>query len=172
MKHHSSMSKKTYKKILSHDEALLCRAEKFNKRDETLHDHTRQRCFERRFLSRDLPDSKAAHADFSDGGKSAAQMYAFDLPELYHTQNWYDEVLEKAARILPNKLRYLRKLLFNIYKYRGDKAEIRSQTYEGKDPFSKKIYERYRRDSKKLLKFFTRPSILAKMRVLRSKIEA
>ena len=171
-KHHSSMSKKTYKKILSHDEALLCRAKKFKKRDEARDDHTLQRSFERRFESRDMPDSEAARAGYSDGGKGVWLLTAFDAPEYYHTRNWYDAVLEKAARILPNELRYLHKLLFNIYKYRGDKAEIRARTYEGEDPESWAVYKKYWRDRKKLLNFFTRPSILAKMRVLRSEIKA
>ena len=164
------MSKKTYKKILSHDEALLCRAKKFKKRDEYDHDHTRQRCFERRFVSRDLPKSKAANADFSDGGKCAAQMYAFDLPELYHTQNWYDEIINYAQAIMPKPLWKYRKLLRNIYKYRGNSIEIKAHTWPKEDPYSIKIRHKYSRGVKKILKFFESPSTLAKMRVLRSKI--
>ena len=165
------MSKKTYKKILSHDEALLCRAEKFKKWHEVRDDHTIQRSFERRFVSRDLPDSKAAHADYSDGGKSAAQIYAFDLPELYHTQNWYDEVIYHAQRMLPKKLCKYRLLLVNCYKYRGNSIEIKAYTWPKENPTSPKTCMQYSRSVKKILKFFTRPSVLAKMRVLRSKIK-
>ena len=165
------MSEKIYKVKLSPDAALLRRAERFRKRDEYNRDHTRQREFEAKFLSRDMPDSKAARADFSDGGRQARQMYTFDLPENCHFENWYDEVIRYAMAIMPKDLWQYRKLLWNLYKYRGNSIEVKANTWPSQDPHSVKIRHKFSRGVRKILKFFSAPKTLIQMRVFRSKIK-
>ena len=163
------MSEKTYKKKLSHDEALLRRAEKFRKWHDYKRDHTRQREFEAKFLHRDMPGSKAARADFSDGGRQARQMYAFDLQENCHCQNWYDEVVRYAMAIMPKHLWQYRKLLWNLYKYRGNSIEVKANTWLKENPTTTKVCMKFKRGVRKMLKFFSAPKTLAQMRVFRVK---
>ena len=94
--------------------ALLRKAEHDRLVNEAKHDQTRQRRFERGFLSRDLPDSKAARADASDGGRLTARLVAgLDAPTRRERQI---AAVNTAAARLPRKPGWLRKLLWAIFR--------------------------------------------------------
>ena len=94
--------------------AVLRKAEHDRLVNETKHDHTRQREFERRFLSRDLADSKAARSDASDGGRCVLRLVArLDAPTRRERQI---AAVNVAAAKLPRKPGWLRKLLWGIFR--------------------------------------------------------
>ena len=93
--------------------AYLRIAERNRKVDEVRQDHTRQREFEKRFESRDLPNSRAAIADMSDGGRAAKSMGCRLDPKPKIDK---DAILKKAASSLPMKPAILKKLLWAIYR--------------------------------------------------------
>ena len=94
--------------------AVLRKAEHDRLVNETKHDHTRQREFERRFLSRDLADSKAARSDASDGGRCVLRLVArLDAPTRRERQI---AAINAAAARLPRKPGWLRKLLWGIFR--------------------------------------------------------
>ncbi|MCR5414937.1 MAG: hypothetical protein K6F50_09480 [Kiritimatiellae bacterium] len=96
------------------ERALLARAERNRICDETRNDRTRQRTFERRFESRDLPDSRAAFADASDAGWMS-RMIERSLDAEY--RRWAREFrLQSAAASLPRRPGMLRRLLWAIYR--------------------------------------------------------
>ena len=89
-------------------------AERNRRVNEAKHDQTRQRRFERIFLSRDLPDSKAARADASDGGRLTARLVEeIDAPTRRERQI---AAVNLAAAKLPRRSGWLRKLLWAIFR--------------------------------------------------------
>ena len=105
--------------------ALLRKAEHNRQADEARHDHTRQREFERRFLSRDLPDSKAARADASDAGRLVeATIARLDAPTRRERQI---AALNAAAAKLPRKSGWLRKLLWAIFRNGSDREQTMAE---------------------------------------------
>ena len=89
-------------------------AERNRRANEAKHDQTRQRQFERNFLSRDLPDSKAARADASDGGRLTARLVeGLDAPTRRERQI---AAINAAAAKLPRRSGWLRKLLWAIFR--------------------------------------------------------
>lgn len=105
--------------------ALLRKAEHDRLADEARHDTTRQRLFERRFLSRDLPDSKAARADASDGGRLVAATVArLDAPMRRERQI---AAVNAAAAKLPRKFSWLRKLLWAIFRNGSDREQTMAE---------------------------------------------
>ena len=89
-------------------------AERNRRVNEAKHDQTRQRRFERNFLSRDLPDSKAAPADASDGGRLTARLVEeIDAPTRRERQI---AAVNLAAAKLPRRSGWLRKLLWAIFR--------------------------------------------------------
>ena len=89
-------------------------AERNRRVNEAKHDQTRQRRFERNFLSRDLPDSKAARADASDGGRLTARLFEeIDAPTRRERQI---AAVNLAAAKLPRRSGWLRKLLWAIFR--------------------------------------------------------
>ena len=89
-------------------------AERNRRVNEAKHDQTRQRRFERNFLSRDLPDSKAACADASDGGRLTARLVEeIDAPTRRERQI---AAVNLAAAKLPRRSGWLRKLLWAIFR--------------------------------------------------------
>ena len=89
-------------------------AERNRRVNEAKHDQTRQRRFERNFLSRDLPDSKAARADASDGGRLTARLVeGIDAPTRRERQI---AAINAAAAKLPRRSGWLRKLLWAIFR--------------------------------------------------------
>ena len=89
-------------------------AERNRRVNEAKHDQTRQRRFERNFLSRDLPDSKAARADASDGGRLPARLVEeIDAPPRRERQI---AAVNLAAAKLPRRSGWLRKLLWAIFR--------------------------------------------------------
>ena len=89
-------------------------AERNRRVNEAKHDQTRQRRFERNFLSRDLPDSKAARADASDGGRLTARLVEeIDAPTRRERQI---AAVNLAAAKLPRRSGWLRKLLWAIFR--------------------------------------------------------
>ena len=89
-------------------------AERNRRANEAKHDQTRQRRFERNFLSRDLPDSKAARADASDGGRLTARLVeGLDAPTRRERQV---AAINAAAAKLPRRSGWLRKLLWGIFR--------------------------------------------------------
>ena len=93
--------------------AYLRIAERNRKVDEVRQDHTRQREFEKRFESRDLPNSRAAIADMTDGGRAAKSMGCRLDPKPKIDK---DAIIRKAALRLPRKPPILQKLLWAIYR--------------------------------------------------------
>ena len=94
--------------------ALLRKAEHDRLVNEAKHDQTRQRRFERGFLSRDLPDSKAARADAADGGRLTARLVeGIDAPTRRERQI---AAINVAAAKLPRRSGWLRKLLWGIFR--------------------------------------------------------
>ena len=89
-------------------------AERNRRVNEAKHDQTRQRRFERNFLSRDLPDSTAARADASDGGRLTARLVEeIDAPTRRERQI---AAVNLAAAKLPRRSGWLRKLLWAIFR--------------------------------------------------------
>lgn len=89
-------------------------AERNRRVNEAKHDQTRQRRFERNFLSRDLPDSKAARADASDGERLTARLVEeIDAPTRRERQI---AAVNLAAAKLPRRSGWLRKLLWAIFR--------------------------------------------------------
>lgn len=89
-------------------------AERNRRVNEAKHDQTRQRRFERNFLSWDLPDSKAARADASDGGRLTARLVEeIDAPTRRERQI---AAVNLAAAKLPRRSGWLRKLLWAIFR--------------------------------------------------------
>ena len=94
-------------------------AERNRRANEAKHDQTRQRQFERNFLSRDLPDSMAARADASDGGRLAARLVeGIDAPTRRERQI---AAINVAAAKLPRRSGWLRKLLWGIFRNGKDR---------------------------------------------------
>ena len=124
--------------------ALLRKAEHARIVNEVRHDHTRQREFERRFLSRDLPDSKAARADASDGGRLAAATFA-RLDARTRRERQIAAINEAAAK-LPRKSGWLRKLLWAIFRNGSDREQTMAELHISKST--------YWRGVKFLLKFY------------------
>ena len=82
--------------------------------NEARDDQTRQRKFERSFESRDLPDSEAARADASDGGRLTARLVEeIDAPTRRERQI---AAVNLAAAKLPRRSGWLRKLLWAIFR--------------------------------------------------------
>ena len=105
--------------------ALLRKAEHARIVNEVRYDHTRQREFERRFLSRDLPDSKAARADASDGGRQTTAIFArLDASTRRDRQI---AALNAAAAKLPRKSGWLRKLLWAIFRNGSDREQTMAE---------------------------------------------
>ena len=99
--------------------AILRKAEHDRRVNEAKHDQTRQRRFERNFLSRDLPDSKAARADASDGGRLTTRLVAgLDAPTRRERQI---AAVNTAAARLPRRPGWLRKLLWAIFRNGKDR---------------------------------------------------
>ena len=61
--------------MTTHERNLLRRAEKCRRANEYAHDQTRQRRFERRFLSLDCPDANGDPFDYGDCGRAARRMF-------------------------------------------------------------------------------------------------
>ncbi len=100
--------------------ALIHRAEKFRKANEYLEDQTRQRAFERKFVSRDMPNSSAAIADYSDGGRSVATTIRnIDAPARKAMRL---NCIRRMAVRLPNS-GILRSLLWAIYRNGSNRRE-------------------------------------------------
>ena len=105
--------------------ALLRKAERDRIVNEAKHDQTRQREFERRFLSRDLPDSQAARADASDAGRLVAATVArLDAPTRRERQI---AAVNTAAARLPRKSGWLRKLLWAIFRNGSDREQTMAE---------------------------------------------
>ena len=105
--------------------ALLRKAERDRIADEAKHDRTRQRRFERAFLSRDLPDSKAARADASDRGRQvSATVTRVDAPTRRERQI---AAVNVAAAMLPRKSGWLRKLLWAIFRNGSDREQTMAE---------------------------------------------
>ena len=107
--------------------ALLRKAEHDRLVNEAKHDQTHQRRFERGFLSRDLPDSKAARADASDGGRQTAATFArLDASTRRERQI---AALNAAAAKLPRKSGWLRKLLWAIFRNGSDRERTMAELH-------------------------------------------
>ena len=105
--------------------ALLRKAEHDRLVNEAKHDQTHQRRFERNFLSRDLPDSKAARADASDGGRQTSDLVAgIDAPTWRERQI---AAINAAAARLPRKPGWLRKLLWAIFRNGSDREQTMAE---------------------------------------------
>ena len=105
--------------------ALLRKAEHDRLVNEAKHDQTRQRRFERGFLSRDLPDSKAARADASDQGRQTSDLVAgIDAPTRRERQI---AAVNEAAAKLPRKSGWLRKLLWAIFRNGSDRERTMTE---------------------------------------------
>ena len=89
-------------------------AERNRRVNEAKHDQTRQRRFERNFLSRALPDSEVARSDASDGVRLTARLVEeIDAPTRRERQI---AAVNLAAAKLPRRSGWLRKLLWAIFR--------------------------------------------------------
>ena len=61
--------------MTAQEKNLVRRAEKFDNANAYAHDQTRQRRFERRFLSLDRPDADGNPFDYGDCGREARKLY-------------------------------------------------------------------------------------------------
>lgn len=61
--------------MTAQEKNLVRRAEKFDHANACAHDQTRQRRFERRFLSLDCPDADGNLFDYGDCGRAAKRMF-------------------------------------------------------------------------------------------------
>ena len=93
--------------------------------DEMRHDQTRQREFERRFESRDLPDSRAARADASDNSRAINRLVRqMDEPV---RQKLREMRVNQAAASLPRTSAWLRPLLWAIYRNGSNRKKTMSE---------------------------------------------
>jgi hypothetical protein len=130
-----SISEKTM-----NEKHLLCRAEHNRRVNEAIHDHTRQREFERAFESRDLPGSRAAIADKAVCDRNfEAMIRRLDAP---FERKRRDEAIRRAAGRVQGTLK---KVLWAAYRGRTRKERIR---------LSGVSESSYLRGLKKLLKVF------------------
>ena len=90
---------------------LLRRAERNRIANEARDDQTRQRKFERAFESRDLPDSEAARADASDGGRCVRKI-EIRLDSGYHRER-RERLIRQAAVGLSGTLK---RILWGIFR--------------------------------------------------------
>ena len=73
--------------MTSHETNLVRRAEKFSRANEVAHDQTRQRRFERGFLSLDRPDENGVMWDYGDCGRAMRRMFRdIDAPYREHVR--------------------------------------------------------------------------------------
>jgi len=131
------------KRPIRNGRAYLRRSEHNRLANDTKHDQTRQRRFERKFESRDLPDSRAARAGATDGGRQAAATRNY---ETRRNAEWYEAKVREAAARLPRRLKRFRALLWAIYRNGRERRVSIAElgTSEGW----------YRWGLKKLLKFY------------------
>ena len=90
---------------------LLRRTEHNRIANEARDDQTRQRKFERAFESRDLPDSEAARADASDGGRCVRKI-EICLDADYHRER-RERLIRQAAVGLSGTLK---RILWGIFR--------------------------------------------------------
>ena len=92
------------------EQNLVRRAEKFGKANEYAHDQTRQRAFERRFLSLSYPDAKGDLRDYGDCGRAARRLFRdLDAPYRAHVRELrFRAALEKLPEEWRPMLRMLR----------------------------------------------------------------
>ena len=69
--------------MTAREKNLVRRAERFAAANACAHDQTRQRRFERRFLSLDCPDADGNLFDYGDCGRAAKRMFR-ELDAAYH----------------------------------------------------------------------------------------
>ena len=69
--------------MTAREKNLVRRAERFAAANACAHDQTRQRRFERRFLSLDCPDANGNLRDYGDCGRAARRMFR-ELDAPYH----------------------------------------------------------------------------------------
>ena len=106
-------------------QALLRRAERFRKANEARDDQTRQRRFERKFLSLDMPDSEAARCDWSDNGRTVRRLlFALDDP---FRRRRREACVRRAAARLPRQSVWLRPLLWAVYRNGSDRARTMAE---------------------------------------------
>ena len=108
------MSEAVLRRSARNPTAFLRRAERNRQTDEVRHDQTRQRKFERGFLSLDMPDSLAARADWSDMGYAVRRLLnALDDP---FRRLRREACIRRAAARLPRTSVWLQPLLWGIYR--------------------------------------------------------
>ena len=99
---------------------LLRRTERNRIANEARDDQTRQRKFERSFESRDLPDSEAAWADASDGGRCVRKI-VIRLDAGYHRER-RERLIRQAAVGLSGTLK---RILWGIFRGEDRHERIR-----------------------------------------------
>ena len=99
---------------------LLRRTEHNRIVNEARDDQTRQRKFERSFESRDLPDSEAARADASDGGRCVRKI-EIRLDAGYHRER-RERLIRQAAVGLSGTLK---RILWGIFRGEDRRERIR-----------------------------------------------
>ena len=90
---------------------LLRRTEHNRIANEARDDQTRQRKFERAFESRDLPDSEAARADASDGGRCVRKI-EICLDADYHRERRERQIRQAAVGLSGT----LKRILWGIFR--------------------------------------------------------
>ena len=101
--------------MTAREKNLVRRAERFAAANACAHDQTRQRRFERRFLSLDCPDADGNLFDYGDCGRAAKRMFR-ELDAAYH-----ERIRERRFQSALWKLRghpELQKTLRAIRRYR------------------------------------------------------
>ena len=107
--------------MTSHERNLLRRAEKYRRANEYAHDHTRQRVFERGFLSLDCPDEDGHTYDYGDcGGTMRKMLREMDAPYHEHVR----ELRFAAALDALGKYPELRRTLRAIRRHRWRKRIV------------------------------------------------
>ena len=99
---------------------LLRRTEHNRIANEARDDQTRQRKFERSFESRDLPDSEAARADASDGGRCVRKI-EIRLDAGYHRER-RERLIRQAAVGLSGTLK---RILWGIFRGEDRRERIK-----------------------------------------------
>ena len=99
---------------------LLRRTEHNRIANEARDDQTRQRKFERSFESRDLPDSEAARADASDGGRCVRKI-EIHLDAGYHRER-RERLIRQAAVGLSGTLK---RILWGIFRGEDRRERIK-----------------------------------------------
>lgn len=131
------------KRKVKNPAALLACVQRREAANTVRNDQTRQRRFERSFLSSDLPDGNGEPYDIRDGGRLAAKLYSA-LDDLFFAQTREQRWQAALARLEGRP--ELRRTLVAIRRFRDREKiifalKIKAETYRKRLEYLTKIFK-------------------------------